>query len=146
MRLVLQRVSSAAVAVEGRQVSSIGRGYLLFLGVEKGDTGGHALWMAEKVAKARLFPNEGGKLNDRSILDAGGAALVVSQFTLAGSLENGNRPDFFQAAPPEEAKPLYEQFAAALRESGIPVEMGVFGAFMEVALRNDGPCTILLQR
>jgi D-aminoacyl-tRNA deacylase len=123
---------------------SIGPGLCILLGVADGDTGADARRLAEKAAKLRVFENEAGKF-DRSLLDAGGAALVVSQFTLIADTAKGNRPSFSGAARPEEAEPLYETFCAALRDLGVQVETGVFGARMTVELANDGPVTIVLE-
>ena len=139
MRAVLQRVAHASVTPGG----SIGPGLCILLGVADGDTEADARRLAEKAAKLRVFENEDGKF-DRALLDTGGAALVVSQFTLIADTANGNRPSFSGAARPEEAEPLYETFCAALRELGVQVETGVFGARMTVALENDGPVTIVL--
>ncbi|MDD5623419.1 MAG: D-aminoacyl-tRNA deacylase [Candidatus Peribacteraceae bacterium] len=147
MRLVLQRVSSASVAVDGRNVGAIGRGYLILLCVLKGDTSLQAQWLAEKVTKLRLFDAPDGKVNDRSVLDIGGGILVVSQFTLAGDTAKGNRPDYTAAADPGEAKILYEYFLKKLKELGVTkVAGGEFGAMMEVQLVNDGPVTLVLEK
>ena len=147
MRLLLQRVTAASVTVDGKTVGSIGRGHLLFLGIMHGDTDEQGKWLAEKVIKLRLFDGEDGTINDRSVLDIGGEILVVSQFTLAGKAEKGNRPDYTGAAKPDEAKKLYESFVAYLRNLGIKkVETGVFGAHMMVELVNDGPVTLVLER
>ncbi|HKU58123.1 MAG TPA: D-aminoacyl-tRNA deacylase [Gaiellaceae bacterium] len=139
MRAVVQRVSSARVSPGG----AIGAGLCVLLGVAAGDDPETAVKLAGKVARLRIFQNELGKF-DRSLLDTGGAALVVSQFTLLGDMAKGNRPSFTAAAPPKEAEPLYEQFCAELRSLGIPVETGVFGAKMALELVNDGPVTIVL--
>lgn len=147
MRVLLQKAKEASVTVDGEVVGAIGPGYLLLLGVMGGDTSAQAQLLAEKVSKVRLWEGEDGKINDRSILDVGGSVLVVSQFTLAGRLEKGNRPDYTQAAPPEEAEKLYEYFMEKLREQGVSdVASGTFGAMMDVALVNDGPVTILIER
>jgi len=147
MRLLLQKVSSSSVTVDEKIIGQIGDGYLLFLGVLEGDTAEQTRSLAEKVVKLRLFPSDEGKINDRSLLDVGGEALVVSQFTLAGRTEKGNRPDYTQAAPPEEAKKLYEQFVEELKSLGVAkVETGEFGAMMEVSLVNEGPVTLLLEK
>jgi len=143
MKVVIQRVTRAEVRVDGAVVGRIGEGYLVLLGVEKGDGDAAAQACADKTARLRLFRSE-TKPIDRNILDAGGAALVVSQFTLCGDVRKGNRPSFVGAAEPAEAERLYELYAARLREHGIPVECGRFGAMMEVELVNDGPVTILL--
>jgi len=147
MRVLLQKVSKASVSVDGLIVGSVSEGYLLFLGVMRGDTEEQATKLVDKVINLRLFDGEGGKINDRSILDTKGEILVVSQFTLAGRLEKGNRPDYTRAAAPEEAKVLYEYFIDSLRQSGVSkVESGVFGAMMDVELVNKGPVTLLLER
>lgn len=143
MRAVVQRVSKARVVVEGRTTGEIGPGLLVLLGVGKNDTAAAAAGMAEKVAHLRIFADEQGKMN-RSLLEAGGAALVVSQFTLYGDARGQRRPSFIAAAPPEEGNRLYEEFCRALRALGVRVETGVFQAHMAVELTNDGPVTILL--
>ena len=144
MRLLLQRVSQARVDTEGETVGAIGQGYLLLIGVGRGDTPQDAEKLARKVANLRLFPDGDGKF-DRSLLDVGGGALVVSQFTLFGDARKGNRPSFTSAAPPEEASPLCDHFAQALRALGVScVETGRFGAAMQVSLCNDGPVTLWL--
>ena len=139
MRAVVQRVARASVTPGG----SIGPGLCVLLGVAEGDDRAEARRLAEKVAKLRIFENEDGKF-DRSLLDTGGAALVVSQFTLLADTARGNRPSFSGAARPEDAEPVYEAFAATLRELGVEVATGVFGARMRVELANDGPVTIVL--
>jgi D-tyrosyl-tRNA(Tyr) deacylase len=144
VRIVLQRVSSAAVRVEGEVVGEIGRGILALVGVELGDTAAAAAAAAEKLAGLRIFPDPQGKMN-LDARQAGGAFLVVSQFTLAGSLARGRRPSFDAAAPPERAAPLVEALVAALRQRGFPVATGRFRAHMEVALVNDGPVTFVLE-
>ena len=143
MRAAVQRVSRAAVRVEGAAVGEIGRGLLVLLGVAQGDGDGEARSMAEKLAALRIFEDPGGKMN-LSVAEAGGGLLVVSQFTLLGDARKGNRPSFAAAAPPEVASALYERVCALLREKGLPVAQGVFRAHMEVELVNDGPVTILL--
>ena len=140
MRAVVQRVSRARVTPGGE----IGRGLCILLGVARGDGEAAAERLAGKIARLRIFPDDEGRF-DRSVLDVGGAALVVSQFTLIADTAKGNRPSFAAAAPPEEAEPLYERFTAELRALGVPVETGVFGARMEVELVNDGPVTIALE-
>lgn len=125
-------------------VGEIGPGVCVLLGVARGDSPDDAQRLAGKVARLRIFEDAEGRF-DRSLLDTGGAALVVSQFTLLADTATGNRPSFSDAAPPEEAEPLYEAFCAALRELGVPVETGTFGARMVVELANDGPVTIVLQ-
>jgi D-aminoacyl-tRNA deacylase len=143
MRAVVQRVREARVSVGIETVGEIGAGLCLLLGIGDGDDTAAAERLAGKVARLRIFENEEGKF-DRSLLDTGGAALVVSQFTLIADTAKGNRPSFTDAAPPEQAEPLYERFCEALRELGIHVETGVFGARMKVELANDGPVTIVL--
>jgi D-tyrosyl-tRNA(Tyr) deacylase len=145
VKLVLQRVSRAEVRVGGRAVAGVGRGIVVLLAIEKGDTRGVVEAAAAKVADLRIFPEPGGSKMNLSVADAGGEVLVVSQFTLAASLRKGRRPSFDAAAPPEEAAPLCEAFAGALRGRGIRVATGVFGAMMEVDLTNDGPVTFVLQ-
>jgi D-tyrosyl-tRNA(Tyr) deacylase len=143
VRAVVQRVSEARVTVENEVVGAIGAGLCVLVGVAEGDGEPAAQRLGEKIARLRIFENVEGKF-DRSLLDTGGAALVVSQFTLIADTQKGNRPSFTRAAAPAEAEPLVERVAAALRELGVPVETGVFGARMLVELANDGPVTILL--
>jgi D-tyrosyl-tRNA(Tyr) deacylase len=143
VRTVVQRVSRAAVRVEGRSVGEVGRGLLALVGVARGDGEEAARWTADKLAALRVFEDEEGKMN-RSVAEVGGGLLVVSQFTLLGDARKGNRPSFGAAASPEEANALYERLCALLREKGLPVAQGVFRADMEVELVNDGPVTILL--
>jgi D-tyrosyl-tRNA(Tyr) deacylase len=144
VKAVLQRVSRAEVRVDGRAVGTIGRGLLVLLGVERGDVAADAARLADRAAELRIFPDGAHHMN-RSVEDVGGACLVVSQFTLAGSTRRGRRPSFDAAAPPGEAEPLYEHFVARLRARGLPVATGVFRAMMEVELVNDGPVTLLLE-
>jgi D-tyrosyl-tRNA(Tyr) deacylase len=143
MRAVVQRVSRASVRVDGRVAGEIGPGLLVLLGVARGDGEGDADALARKVARLRVFANEAGRF-DRSLLDAGGSVLAVSQFTLLADTAKGNRPSFGEAAAPEEAERIYERFCATLRELGVPLETGVFGARMEVELVNDGPVTLVV--
>ena len=144
MRAVLQRVSEASVTVSGRITGEIGPGFLILLGVEEGDTATDVAWLVGKILPMRVFEDEDGKMN-RSILDTGGDALVVSQFTLHARTKKGTRPSFDRAARPEVAIPLYERFVAELSAGlGKPIATGEFGAMMKVALVNDGPVTILL--
>jgi D-tyrosyl-tRNA(Tyr) deacylase len=140
MRAVVQRVSRARSTPGG----AIGAGLCVLLGVAAGDGSADADRLAAKVARLRIFEDQDGRF-DRSVLDTGGAVLVVSQFTLIAETAKGNRPSFSGAARPEEAEPLYERFADALRALGVPVETGVFGARMAVELENDGPVTIVLE-
>jgi D-tyrosyl-tRNA(Tyr) deacylase len=139
----LQRVLRASVRVDGRTEAEIGAGLLVLLGVAEEDGEDDAARLAAKVARLRVFENDEGRF-DRSLLDTGGAALVVSQFTLIADTGKGNRPSFAAAAAPERARQLYDRFGEALRELGVAVETGVFGARMEVELVNDGPVTITL--
>jgi D-aminoacyl-tRNA deacylase len=143
VRAVVQRVSEARVRVGGEVVGEIGAGLCVLVGVSRDDGEAEAARLAGKVAKLRIFENEDGKF-DRSLVDVGGAALVVSQFTLIADTAKGNRPSFFEAAAPEVAERLYESFGAALRQSGVRVQTGSFGARMAVELVNDGPVTIVL--
>ena len=143
MRAVIQRVSRARVVVEGRETGAIGAGMLVLLGVRKEDTPADAAYLAEKAAHLRIFSDDQGKMN-RSLLDTLGTALVVSQFTLYGDARGQRRPSYLEAAPPELASALYEEFVKHLRSLGVPVETGVFRAHMELELVNDGPVTILL--
>jgi D-aminoacyl-tRNA deacylase len=143
MRAVIQRVSNASVSVDGNVVGQIGCGLLVLLGIGVGDQMAEVTQMAEKIANMRIFADDDGRFN-RSALDVGGAALVISQFTLYADTRRGRRPSFTTAAPPEIAAALVAAFAAALRERGMAVATGVFGAHMQVALLNDGPVTIVL--
>lgn len=139
----MQRCSRAEVRIDGRVAGAIQRGLVVLLGVSQGDTDAEARALAAKVAKLRIFPSERRPI-DRSVLDVGGSALVVSQFTLCADTSKGNRPSFIHAAEPGEADRLYELFCACLRELGVPVATGEFGAMMDVELVNDGPVTIVL--
>lgn len=144
MRVVVQRVCEAAVAIDGREAARIGVGLLVFVGVEGGDTPSDSTWLAGKVAALRIFPDAAGRMN-RSVREVEGDVLVVSQFTLHAATAKGNRPGFTRAANPEEAVPLYEAFLVDLeREMGRRPERGVFAADMKVSLTNDGPVTILM--
>jgi D-tyrosyl-tRNA(Tyr) deacylase len=145
VRVVVQRVSRASVTVQGQVVGSIGAGCLVLAGFTAGDGDEAIEWMADKLAHLRIFADSEGKMN-RSLLETGGAALVVSQFTLYGDARKGRRPSFVDAAPPEVAEPLYERLAAALRQRGIAVATGTFGALMAVELVNDGPVTLVVER
>ena len=143
MRAVVQRVSRARVTVEGNVTGEIGTGLMIFLGIGREDTSTIATSMAEKIANLRIFEDYERKMN-RSLLDVKGSALIVSQFTLYGDARGQRRPSFIAAAPPEQAKKLYEEFDEALRRLGITVATGMFGAMMSVELVNAGPVTILL--
>lgn len=145
MRALVQRVSSASVVVDGKTVGAIGKGLLILLGVRRGDGEPELAFVAEKCVHLRIFEDEAGKMN-RSLLDHGGAALVVSQFTLYGDARKGRRPSFVEAAPPAESEPVYEKFVHRLGEYGVDVQTGVFGAEMAVHLVNDGPVTLLLEK
>ena len=144
MKIVLQRVLKGSVTVEGRQIAAISSGLVLLVGVGHGDGEENARALAEKVAGLRIFEDAQGKMN-LSVREVGGAAIVVSQFTLYADARKGRRPSFTDAALPEVAKPLYERFAALLAEQGVPVQTGEFGADMQVEILNDGPVTILLE-
>lgn len=143
MRAVIQRVSRGKVTVEGRVTGQIGAGVMVLLGVGAGDDTAAAKYLAEKTAHLRIFEDAEGKMN-RSVIESGGAALVVSQFTLYGDTRGGRRPGFTRAAKPEEALRLYEEYVKELRALGVPVETGIFQTHMEVELVNDGPVTILM--
>ena len=144
MRAVVQRVSEAAVRVEGEVAGAIGPGLMVLLGVGRGDAEKDADDLADKVVHLRVFPDEAGKMN-RSVAEAGGAVLVVPQFTLYGDCRKGRRPSFVGAAPPEVAVPLYEAFVNAVKALGVPVATGRFGADMQVELVNDGPVTLVVE-
>jgi D-tyrosyl-tRNA(Tyr) deacylase len=143
VRAVVQRVSSARVVVEGEVVGEISAGLCVLLGVAREDGEAEAERLAGRVARLRVFENEEGRF-DRSLVDIGGQALVVSQFTLIADTAKGNRPSFTDAAPPEQAEKLYERFCEALRERGVAVQTGVFGTRMKVSLVNEGPVTLIL--
>ena len=145
MRLVLQRASGGSVTVAGARVAEIGPGLVILVGVGPEDGPPQADWLAEKTANLRIFEDEAGKLN-RSVLEAGGSALVVSQFTLYADAQKGRRPSFITAARPEVAIPLYERFLERLRGLGLEVAAGEFGADMLVRIHNDGPVTLILER
>lgn len=144
MKVVLQRSKTASVTVDGTVTGAIDSGYVLLVGITHEDTQEDVAYLAKKIANLRLWEDTDGKMN-HSILEHGGAILSVSQFTLYGDAKKGNRPSFTSAARPEVAKPLWEAFNQALREHGLHVETGIFGAMMDVALINDGPVTILLE-
>ena len=145
MRAVVQRVSHASVSVDGKTVGSIERGLVVLVGVTHDDGESEARFLAKKIAHLRIFADDAGKFN-RSALDVKADALVVSQFTLYGDARKGRRPSFVEAAPPENAEPLIEEFVSYLEEEGLRVATGVFGAMMMVELHNDGPVTIILEK
>jgi D-tyrosyl-tRNA(Tyr) deacylase len=144
MRAVIQRVAHAKVEVEGVVTGEIGPGLLVLLGAARGDTAADADYLAEKIVQLRIFSDDAGKMN-RSLADTGGALLVVSQFTLYGDTRKGRRPSFDHAAPPEEARALYEHFVASVRRLCPRVETGMFQAHMAVSLTNDGPVTLIVE-
>lgn len=143
MKLVIQRVDNASVTIENKLFSSIGKGYLILFGAEKGDTKQQADWLIKKVCSLRCFPDENGKMN-LSIKDIQGEILIVSQFTLAGDVKKGTRPSFDNAMAPCEANKMYEYFIEKVKENNIPVKTGIFGAHMEVNLLNNGPVTFIV--
>ncbi|MFW6098079.1 MAG: D-aminoacyl-tRNA deacylase [Chloroflexota bacterium] len=145
MRVLLQRVSRAGVTVDGELAGAIGQGFVALVGVTHDDSDAEVDWLVNKVAGLRVFEDDQGKMNV-GLLDIGGSVLVISQFTLYGDASRGRRPSFTDAAPPDVAEPLVEQFAAGLRERGLHVESGVFGAHMEVEIHNDGPVTMMLEK
>lgn len=145
MRILLQRVAQARVSVEEQVIAEIGPGLVLLVGVGPNDGGEQARYLANKIANLRIFEDQDGKMN-RSLLDAGGSALVVSQFTLFADTRKGRRPSFTGSAPPAIAEPLVERFAALLEDLGVPTKTGEFGAHMLVEIANDGPVTIFLER
>lgn len=146
MRVVVQRVTSSQVTVDGQVVGKIGRGLNLLVGIANTNTAAELDWMVRKCLDLRLFANgEGGRF-DQSVLEIGGELLVISQFTLYGDCRKGRRPSFDRAAPPTHAEALYHQFVAQLRSQGLTVATGIFGAMMQVEICNDGPVTILLER
>lgn len=143
MRLVIQRVLESSVCVDGNVVGSIGPGFMVLCGVEDGDTAEDLRYCIDKTVNLRIFEDEAGKMN-RSILDAGGEILAISQFTLHGDVRHGRRPSFIRAARPESAVPLYDAYCNGLREAGVHVETGIFQTDMKVSLINDGPVTLLV--
>jgi D-tyrosyl-tRNA(Tyr) deacylase len=143
MRAVVQRVKESAVAVDGKTISDIGQGLLVFLGVAQGDRASDADYLADKISNLRIFEDDNGKMN-RSLLETGGQMLVVSQFTLLGNCRKGRRPSFVRAASPETADQLYTYFTEQVRAKGISVQTGQFRAMMAVSLVNDGPVTLIL--
>lgn len=144
MRALIQRVCGATVRVEGHAVGQIDRGLLILLGIDVDDSPQDLRYVAEKCAHLRIFEDAHGKMN-LSLIDAGGQALVVSQFTLCAETRKGRRPSFNRAAPPERAKAMYERFVHRIRDLGIHVETGVFGAYMQVEIHNDGPVTLMIE-
>ena len=145
MKVVLQRVKESSVSVKGEEVSRIGPGLCLLVGIEKGDSETQALYIANKIVELRIFPDTEGKMN-RSLMDMGGEILAVSQFTLAGSVRKGRRPSFDKAELPEKAEELFICFVDLLKERGINVETGIFGALMEIHILNDGPVTFIIEK
>jgi D-aminoacyl-tRNA deacylase len=145
MRLIIQRVSQASVTVDNQIIGRCGMGFCILVGVKNGDTQAEAKWLANKVANLRVFEDAAGKMN-LSLLDVKGEALVVSQFTLYADAQRGRRPDFTDAARPEQAEALVKYFVEQLRAEGVPVQTGVFRALMQVEIHNNGPVTILLER
>ena len=143
MRAVITRVSSASVTIDGVEVSAIGHGLLVLLGVAVGVTAAQLEYVASKIRDLRIFPDDEGRMN-RSVVDVGGAVLVVSQFTLLADVRKGRRPSFIHVAPPDQARAMYEQFVNHLRLAGLPVSTGVFQADMQVSSVNDGPVTIVV--
>ncbi len=145
MRALVQRVRRSTVSVDGQVVGAIGAGLMILLGIRQGDTAEEARWLAPKIANLRIFPDDEGKLN-RSVLDVGGEALVVSQFTLYADCRKGRRPSFTTAARPEIADPLFERFVELLRAEGLRVETGIFQTEMLVEIHNDGPVTVIVEK
>ncbi|MCB8942185.1 MAG: D-tyrosyl-tRNA(Tyr) deacylase [Ardenticatenaceae bacterium] len=145
MKTLLQRVSHASVTVDGRIVGQIQHGFVILVGITHADGEAEADWLAQKIAGIRLFEDEEGKMN-LSLNDVGGQILAVSQFTLYGDARKGRRPSFIEAARPEHAEPLFDYFVAKLRQQGFTVATGIFGAVMHVAIHNDGPVTLMLEK
>ncbi|MBO6232904.1 MAG: D-tyrosyl-tRNA(Tyr) deacylase [Clostridia bacterium] len=145
MRVLIQRVKNASVTVEGKEISKINKGFLVFVGITHTDTEKEADYLVKKVTNLRVFEDENGKMN-LSLKDVDGKLLVVSQFTLYGNCENGNRPSFTEAAKPDIANPLYEYFCSKCEQTGIEVQKGIFGADMKISLLNDGPVTIMIEK
>jgi D-tyrosyl-tRNA(Tyr) deacylase len=145
MRVIVQRVSEASVSIDGEVTGAIGPGLLCLVGVGEGDTDEEARWLAHKTANLRIFADQDDRMN-LSVKDIDGAVLVVSQFTLYANTRKGFRPSFVGAAPPDVAEPLVDRYTEAIKDENVPVETGVFGAYMEVSLENDGPVTIILEK
>jgi D-tyrosyl-tRNA(Tyr) deacylase len=145
MKALLQRVSFASVTVDGRIVGQIEQGFVVLLGITHTDGQPEAEWMANKIAGIRLFEDDAGKMN-LSLAEVAGSLLVISQFTLYGDARKGRRPSFVDAARPEQAEPLFNTFVAHLRQHGLPVATGIFGAMMRVEIHNDGPVTLMIER
>jgi len=145
MKILVQRTVQANVVVDNNIVGAIGIGVVVFVGFTHSDTLSHVEWLANKLVNLRIFMDEAGKIN-QSLIDCKGSALIISQFTLYADCNNGRRPSFIQAAPPEQAKQLYDQFIAEVSKAGVTVETGIFGAKMKVSLINDGPVTVMLER
>lgn len=145
MKTVIQRVKTASVTIDGKLYSSINKGILVLYGVEKGDSEEFSKYLSEKILKLRIFEDENGKMN-LSVKDIQGELLIVSQFTLAGDTKKGTRPSFDTAMPPKEAEIMYNNFVRIVKESGLTVKTGVFGAMMDVSLINDGPVTFILEK
>lgn len=145
MKAVIQRVLDAQLKVDGKLISEIGHGYVIFLGVMQGDTNEQADYMIKKIPPMRICEDENGKIN-KSIIDVGGEILLVSQFTLAANTSHGNRPDFLAAEKPDKAEQMYFYVAEGLKKAGVPVKLGVFGADMKISQTNDGPFTIILEK
>jgi D-aminoacyl-tRNA deacylase len=145
MRVIVQRVSEASVSIDGEVTGAIGPGLLCLVGISEGDTDEEARWLAHKTANLRIFADQDDRMN-LSVKDINGAVLVVSQFTLYANTRKGFRPSFVGAAPPEVAEPLVDLYTKAIKDENVPVETGIFGAYMEVSLENDGPVTIILER
>ena len=145
MKIVIQRVTDASVTVKGQEISRIGRGYLVLIGIKDSDTKENADYLVKKLINLRIFEDENGKMN-LNINQIGGELLIISQFTLYGNTKDGNRPSFTEAAKPEKAEELYNYFVEQCKKEGIKTETGIFGADMKVSLINDGPVTIMLER
>jgi D-aminoacyl-tRNA deacylase len=145
MKILIQRVTQASVEVDSKIVGSISTGVLVFVGITHSDTASEVAWLANKLIHLRVFEDAAGKMN-QSLLDQKGSALIISQFTLYADCNEGRRPSFIQAAPPEVANPLYKKFVDEVRKSGITTATGIFGAEMKVSLVNDGPVTLMLEK